>query len=679
MNIKKLIESLETRRLLSDGHDHDGLIPLPNDYLFPGRAGGDYQLGPRWTSTASGSTGSSGNPITLTWGLVSDGVSIPGSQGEPTSGSNLIARLNTKYGSQAAWLPLFQSVFDRWSEVSGITYIYEPNDDGASFSSSSGVLGVRADLRIGGHNIDGGFNILAYNFFPGSGNGGNMVIDTSEFLAGGAFASTANNSRAFRNMLSHEHGHGMGLYHVEPVNTTKLMEPFLATNFDGPQFDDILGAQAQYGDSFEKGGRNETALTASNLGTLSPGDNQTLVQQVSIANSADNDYFKFTVVGGTSISFTLTPEGTTYQQGPQGGTATSFNPAAAANLNFALYDTNGTTALLAGNTNAAGVAESITTGTLPEGTYYLRILMSGTGTTQMYKVSANVVIGAAPPSTPDLAASSDLGTSQTDNLTSDNTPTLTGSSAANTQIYLFDDGVDVGSTTSNASGTWTITLPVLADGVHSLTARSFDGSTFSSPSAPLVITIDTVAPALPSWTYDRDLTQDVRLTFSEPLAAQVTAAKLTLTNTTTASTVSIASVIYSGGNTVATVSFTPVMLANGRFVLSMAASGLTDVAGNPLAANLSIEFVQLAGDANGDGVVGFPDLLIVAQNYNLNQKTFSQGNFNYDASGIVDFSDLLIVAQNYGTSVLQAITQVTPVTPAAAQSKRKTNNQDILA
>jgi hypothetical protein len=75
------------------------------------------------------------------------------------------------------------------------------------------------------------------------------------------------------------------------------------------------------------------------------------------------------------------------------------------------------------------------------------------------------------------------------------------------------------------------------------------------------------------------------------------------------------------------------------------ADGNTDV-GTPAAANQIYITLTLAGDATLDGIVNFPDLLIVAQNYGKTGQDWSQGDFNYD--GIVNFPDLLLVAQNYG-------------------------------
>jgi hypothetical protein len=59
----------------------------------------------------------------------------------------------------------------------------------------------------------------------------------------------------------------------------------------------------------------------------------------------------------------------------------------------------------------------------------------------------------------------------------------------------------------------------------------------------------------------------------------------------------------------------------------------------------------LAGDANLDGVVGFGDLVTVAQHYGqtISAATdgwWTSGDFNYD--GVINFSYLVAVAQNYG-------------------------------
>ena len=119
-----------------------------------------YRLSDRWNSTATNGGGlGQGDPTTITWSVVPDGTNI---SGEGPSG--LITMLNNEFGSSATWLPLLDQSFQRWDDLSGLTLVYEPNDDGVSQSNANrGLLGTRGDVRIGGVNIDGGSGILAYN------------------------------------------------------------------------------------------------------------------------------------------------------------------------------------------------------------------------------------------------------------------------------------------------------------------------------------------------------------------------------------------------------------------------------------------------------------------------------------------------------------------------------------
>ena len=36
------------------------------------------------------------------------------------------------YGNRATWRALYDQIFDRWGELSGNTYILEPNDDNSN-------------------------------------------------------------------------------------------------------------------------------------------------------------------------------------------------------------------------------------------------------------------------------------------------------------------------------------------------------------------------------------------------------------------------------------------------------------------------------------------------------------------------------------------------------------------
>ncbi len=336
-----------------------------------------YDASARWTSTSYGSTGSRGNPIRLRWSLVPDGTAVPGLSGG-SAPSNLFASMDSKFGgNRNLWLTQFRNSFARWSQVAGLRY-EEVSDDGAAFPNSSGsATAPRGDVRIGGRNLDGVNGVLAFNYFP---NTGDMVIDTSE-----NWQSSSGTYRFLRNTVMHEHGHGLGLGHVIPTNRTKLMEPYLNTNFDGPQDDDIRGAHRNYGDPYEL---NNTAATATQVDLNNT--NLVVLNMASLDRTADVDFYRLSVPASRRITITVTPIGATYQVGPEGGTATTINTRAIQNLQLELRDSNGTTVLASATTNGVEQAEQILDYLLPPagGTFFARVF-SGTGSTdnvQRYEI-----------------------------------------------------------------------------------------------------------------------------------------------------------------------------------------------------------------------------------------------------------------------------------------------------
>jgi Ca2+-binding RTX toxin-like protein len=115
---------------------------------------------------------------------------------------------------------------------------------------------------------------------------------------------------------------------------------------------------------------------------------------------------------------------------------------------------------------------------------------SGTATPNLH-----VTIDATPPAAPgnlDLADSSDTGDSTSDNVTSDYTPTLTGTAEADSTVTLYDsDGTTVLGTATATGGVWSITSSTLGSGGHNLTAVATDAAgNASDPSAALSVTIE---------------------------------------------------------------------------------------------------------------------------------------------------------------------------------------------
>ncbi|HEX8341946.1 MAG TPA: matrixin family metalloprotease [Tepidisphaeraceae bacterium] len=383
-----------------------------------------FRIANRWTSTSTnGSTGAQGTPITLRWSFLRDGVTVPDSDGplQPDgSGSDvaapsaLISNFDARFGTSASletrpWFRFFNDSFNRWAQLSGVTYAYEANDDSASFFTN-GQVGVRGDIRIGAKPIDGASNTLAYNYFP---NAGDMVLDTQETTA---FNSTTNDYRSLRNIITHEAGHGLGFDHVESSNSGQLMEPFLSTSFDGPQLDDILAVQRNYGDAREKSGGNDNAANADSLGTFAGAGSASVgtatpdtitaiplaaTDFVSIDDESDVDLYSFTVAPGSIVTLTLDPSGYSYLEGPQNSVPstdpnfvpqTTFDASLQSDLTLTLLGIDGTTVLDSSNLGGLGVTESLSETLLAGGTYFARIAGLTADRIQLYQLDFAVTV-----------------------------------------------------------------------------------------------------------------------------------------------------------------------------------------------------------------------------------------------------------------------------------------------
>lgn len=342
-----------------------------------------FQLGARWTQTASATGLGQGAPTVLTWSVPADGLFIPSAfSGDPAGPSTLRARLDAIYGSQATWQPIIQQALDEWSLRTGTSYVFTTDDNAAW--QSPGVLGVRGDLRIAGRTIDGNFGILAYNFFP---NNGDMVLDAPDSFYG----DTTGASLRLRNVVSHEHGHGLGIDHVCPINETKLMEPFFSDAFTGPQHDDTLAGQRGYGDDREN---DDTAVTGTNFGSV--GNGILTGNGGSLDDNSDVDYYRFTVPAGKQLDVMLAPTGSTYLEGPQlsNGNCTAGTPFNSLVLNdvaVQVIATNGTTVLASANAQGPGGTEVLSNVPLTTaGQFFVRVSGGTSDNVQLYNLSITV-------------------------------------------------------------------------------------------------------------------------------------------------------------------------------------------------------------------------------------------------------------------------------------------------
>jgi hypothetical protein len=194
------------------------------------------------------------------------------------------------------------------------------------------------------------------------------------------------------------------------------------------------------------------------------------------------------------------------------------------------------------------------------------------------------------PSIPDMTAASDTGSSNADNITRNATPTFAGAVALpdSTNATLYVDGVASSTATVAANGSFSLTpTAALANGRHTITAsETTAGGTETMSAGSLAVTVDTVAPVLTAKapalnSMSVSQTSNVTATFNEAISGLGTAS-FTLKNSAGALVASPVS--WNATTRVATLNPTATLAADRKHTASVTA-GITDLAGNPLAAS----------------------------------------------------------------------------------------------
>ncbi|WP_460825104.1 Ig-like domain-containing protein, partial [Massilia solisilvae] len=201
--------------------------------------------------------------------------------------------------------------------------------------------------------------------------------------------------------------------------------------------------------------------------------------------------------------------------------------------------------------------------------------------------SPSLTFDTAVPAAPlalDLSAASDTGASDSDNITRNRAPLVSGTATAGTTVTLYgsDGSTALGSATAGGDGSWSITSSALADGTHTLTARARDAAgNASAASAPLQVTVDTTGPSLAISSDKAALkageTAAITFTFSEDPGASFTSDDVVVSGGTLGA--------LSGSGATRTAVFTPDAATNGGSASITVAAGLyNDAAGNSGAA-----------------------------------------------------------------------------------------------
>ncbi len=201
------------------------------------------------------------------------------------------------------------------------------------------------------------------------------------------------------------------------------------------------------------------------------------------------------------------------------------------------------------------------------------------------------------PGTPDLVASSDTNVT-TDNITSDVTPTLTGTCIGSDTINIYLNGVPIPSGSAPCVGSnYSVTLPgPLSDGTYyAVTARAVDAagnySGVSGTFSPLVI--DTQSPAVTveqaSGQADPTSASPVlfTITFDEPIdTTTFVVGDITIGGTATVGTSTLVEVAPNDGTTF---TLSVLVTADGTVTADIPANMVIDIAGNDNTASVSTD------------------------------------------------------------------------------------------
>ncbi|MEB2785090.1 MBG domain-containing protein [Algoriphagus persicinus] len=261
------------------------------------------------------------------------------------------------------------------------------------------------------------------------------------------------------------------------------------------------------------------------------------------------------------------------------------------------YASVGTSVTFPANQNTVTIPIDVTADNIVEGDESVSITMTSTNNAAVSlsatsNASITITDNDTPPDVPpapDLDSSSDTGSSDIDDITSDNTPTFTGTAQANYTVEVFSDGALLGTTIVNGTGNWSFTSTTLADGSFDITVKAKDSfNNTSDASAALTITIDTSDPAKPA-TPDLSADSDSGRSDTDNITNDVTP---TLNGSAEASSVVTINSTIDGdlGTAIVTAgglwSFTPgTDLSTGVHSITVTA---TDVAGNTSVSSASL-------------------------------------------------------------------------------------------
>ncbi|XKH39012.1 autotransporter-associated beta strand repeat-containing protein [Azospirillum doebereinerae] len=412
-------------------------------------------------------------------------------------------------------------------------------------STYSGITTVSAGtlLVTGALNGTSGVSVASGATLGGTGSifssGSNQVtINSGATLAPGVAGTnngigtlTINGNLRLSGTLAAEIGGGGGVggtdYDQVVVNGTVSLNggPLTVSRING--YTSTNGATYRI---IDNDGSDAIAGASGTFGTIAEGTDTTSngdIYTVSYLGGTGNDAVLTAVVNPTVSSVSATTANGSYKAGDTVSITVTFNRAVTVTGTPTLALGTGRTAtyssgsggttltftytVQAGDTSAdldyaSTSALALNGGTIADSSSSLAALLTLAAPGAANSLGANkaiVIDTTAPgaPTAPDMTAGTDSGSSSTDNVTSNTTPTFTGTAEPNSTVTLYDtDGTTVlGTGTTDGSGNYSVTpTTALTPGTHTLTVKARDAAgNVSSVSGGLSVIIDTSAPAAP--------------------------------------------------------------------------------------------------------------------------------------------------------------------------------------
>ncbi|WP_277977771.1 Ig-like domain-containing protein [Pantoea endophytica] len=150
---------------------------------------------------------------------------------------------------------------------------------------------------------------------------------------------------------------------------------------------------------------------------------------------------------------------------------------------------------------------SLTPAALDEGVHAITIAVNGGAQSDPFTITVDT---SAPAVATSLQANSDSSGIQvpiTNGISNDSTPILNGLAEANGRVTIYDGNTVIGTAIANGTGEWSFNSPTLSQGAHALSVTVTDAAgNVSDRSAPLALTVDSIAPNASTLVITNDVT-----------------------------------------------------------------------------------------------------------------------------------------------------------------------------